>query len=84
MRYIVEILATLPYTVADEPLYIITCLNRTISFVGGNLLSALKALFPPKKKGQTEEVEVNPKAISTESCTSLTDIDNEFCRRGSR
>lgn len=41
-RYCAEILASLPFTLPDEPLYLINAINRTVQLWGGSLQTAIK------------------------------------------
>jgi hypothetical protein len=41
-RYCAEILASLPFMNADEPLYVVHVINRTTQLKGGALLGSLK------------------------------------------
>lgn len=48
-KYIGEILASLPYSSEEEPLYLIYHINRIVSLSGSSLLSTLKPLFASNK-----------------------------------
>lgn len=47
-RFCAEILSSLPFSVPDEPLYLIFCLNRAIHLRCGGIISTLKSTLSGK------------------------------------
>jgi cohesin loading factor subunit SCC2 len=57
MLFVADNLATFPYQVADEPLFIIHTADQIISLTGQNFLTSIKALLQPKRAGELVDEE---------------------------
>jgi cohesin loading factor subunit SCC2 len=57
MIFIADNLATFPYQVSDEPLYIIHTADQIISLTGQNFLTNIKTLLQPKRVGELVDEE---------------------------
>lgn len=57
LLFIADNLATFPYQVSDEPLFIIYTADTIISLTGQNFLTNIKSLLMPKRSGELVDEE---------------------------
>lgn len=60
-RYCAEVLASLPFTLPDEPLYLVYAINRIMQVRAGSLESDMKALISNSPLGALVKVTIETK-----------------------